>query len=253
MTEVLTQFAKCTVVSIATAEDPSSETTALAIAKRFGSTCRAILVTNEDLIVSARFTFGHVLDVVTGQWRDLRQVMEAPKSPKWSVQRIQHLSDMARSVGIEADISVLEAGQALADVKATPREGLLILVQPADPLARQSHPFTELRHAALSARAPILFAPPYLPAGSHGILVLAKGKGDPAIAVAEQIGRVVGESVERSSASRLDELNPLWTTGRARPPTMIVKTRDDQRDGPAVVSRMTLRLGVPILLIESQV
>ena len=253
MTEVLAQFAKCTVVSIATADDASSETAALAIAKRFGSTCRAILVTNEDLVVSARFTFGHVLDVVTGQWRDLGQAMEAPELPKRAVQRLQHLSDMARSVGIEVDIAMLEAGQALADVKATPRDGLLILVQPADPLARQSHPFTELRHAALSARAPILFAPPYLPVESHGILVLAKGKGDPAIAVAEQIGRVIGEPVERSSASRLGELDPIWITGRARPPTMIVKTRDDQLDTPAGVSRMTLRLGVPILLVEPQV
>lgn len=253
MTEVQAQFAKCTVVSIAAVASASSETAALAIAKRFGSTCRAILVTNEDLVVTARVTFGHVLDVVTGQWRDLRQVVDVPRSPNRSRQQIQHLSDMARSVGVEADISVLEAGQALADLKATPRESLLILVQPADPLARQSRPFTELRHAALSARASILFAPPHLPVESNGILVLAKGEGDPAIILAEQIGRVVGEPVVRAGESRLDKLGPIWAAGRARPPTMIVKTRDEQLDDPAIVSRMTLRLGVPILLIEPEV
>ena len=81
MTEVQARFAKCTVVSIAAVASASSETAALAIAKRFGSTCRAILVTNEDLVVSARVTFGHVLDVVTGQWRDLRQVVDVPGPP----------------------------------------------------------------------------------------------------------------------------------------------------------------------------
>ena len=252
MTEVLAQFAKCTVVSIATVDDASGDTAALTIARRFSSTCRAILVTNEDLVVSAHATFGHVLDVLTGQWRDLRQVIETPKRPKWSVQRIQLLSEAARSVGIEADISVLESGQALADVKATPKQDLLILVQPTDPLARQSHPFTELRHAALSARAPILFVPPHLPVGSRGILVLAQKEGDPAIEVAEQISRVIGEPVGRSGASCLEELGAIWETDRTRSPSIIVATRDLQLDDPAFVSRMTLRLGVPILLIESE-
>ncbi|MBU2604702.1 MAG: hypothetical protein KKC43_02270 [Alphaproteobacteria bacterium] len=252
MTEVLARFTKCTVVSIATIDHAAGEAAALTIARRFGSSCRAILVTNEDMVVSAHATFGHVLDVVTGQWRDLRQVIETPKRPKRSVQRIELLSEMARSVGIEADISVLESGQALADVKATPRQDLLILVQPTDPLARQSHPFTELRHAALSAHAPILFVPPHLPTGSRGILVLAQREGDPAIEVAEQVSRVIGEPVKRSGASRLEELGGIWEADRTRLPSIIVTARDVQLDDPAFVSRMTLRLGVPILLIESE-
>jgi len=247
------QFSNCTVVSIAAIDDAASETTALVMAKRLGSTCNAILVTSEDLLVSAQRTFGQILDVTTGKWRDQRPLDDSPITIRTSAQRVKRYLAVARSLGIEVDISVLEAGQALAYVRDVPREGLLILMQPADPLVRQSHPFTKLRHAALLAQAPTLFAPPYRLPESNGILVLARGDDDPAIHLAEQMGYAVSEPVERCGTSRLDALDPAWLARRSCPPTLIVKTRDDQLDDPASVSRNTLRLRVPILLIDSQI
>jgi hypothetical protein len=246
------QFSNCTLVSIAAIDDAASETSALVMAKRLGSSCRAILVTNDELLASAQGSFGQILDVTTGKWRDQQPLDEAPVSNRTSAKRVRRYLAVARSVGIEVDISVLEAGQALACVRAVPREGLLILMQPADPLVRQSHPFTRLRHAALLAQAPTLFAPPCRLPQSNGILVLARGNDDPAIQLAEQMGYAISEPVERCGASRLDALDPAWGTRRSCPPTLIVKTRDEQLDDPASVSRNTLRLRVPVLLIDPE-
>lgn len=252
MSSMRALFSNCTIVSIGATDDAPSDTTALVMAKRFGSACRTILVTNEDLQVSAQATFGQILDTMTGTWRGQGSIDPLERSARSSSQRVERYLAMARSLGIEPDITLRASQQALDDVRAAPQEGLLILVQPADPLARQSHPFAGLRHAGLLARAPIVFAPSWRLAESNGILVLAAADDDPAIGLADQMGQSVGEPVERSGASRLDALDPAWVSRRARPPTLIVKTRDAEVDDPASVSRNILRLRVPVLLIEPE-
>ena len=243
-------ISRCTVVSLAAVEDTGSESAALGVAKHVGAACRAILVTTDELDAAAWTTFGRVLDPQTGRWQDIAGQDTRPDTSKLARRRAQDLTALAQSIGMQMDVAIHQAAQALADLKAGSAEELLILVQPADPLMRQTQPFTALRQAAMLARAGVVFAPPATAGDAKGIIVLADGENDPAHRLAEEISQSTGEPVERSPLRALADLARQLETRSRRRPALIVMRRDQAPDDPSTVSRIAMRLGIPILLLE---
>ena len=250
MTEVRARGFHCTIVSVATTDASDSERAALEVVKNFSTRCRAILVASDDLAGSARTAFGRFLNLQTGHWQDVADMRPAADPTKEAARRSRKLAELSRSAGLQTEIMVHQVAKALGLLKAGGTGDLLVLALPSDPLVRQAQPFTTLGHAVLFAPAAVVFVPPSRTTGAAGIVVLAQDEGDPALRFAEHIHQLTGEPVRRSDAPSLDILYRELEAAQGHPPAFIIMTRSDAVGDPIAVSRMAIRLGVPILIME---
>lgn len=256
MTEM--HLLRCVVVSVATDGDEASESAAMTVARRFGARCRAILVESSDLANGAQTAFGRVLDPRSGRWQptepeDLQQAMAEDVS-----RRLRRLKALAETAGLEADIAIQRVGAAVSAMREGSADELVVLAVPADPLARQTQPFTALRTAALEGPAGVVFVPPAPANEASGIVVIAGGPDDPAIQVAREIAKAAGEDVDvlmvtgeaGSAPLSLPVLVSEIEIRLSRPPALIIATHDAATSDPVALTRFAARLVAPVLLIE---
>lgn len=250
MTETKRQVQQCLLVTMAGVANPNNTDAALRMVVPFGGVCRTLLVTNDDVARAASDMFGHEIDAATGRWRTFSlRVGEA------SVQRgtgplRRAVSDTARKLGFETDISVTNTSNALADIEAAKGESIVILVQPADPLVRQTHPFATLRRAAFDANAATLMVPENRREDAAGVLVISNSQESPEVAVAERIAKQTGEGVSLTSSDNFDWGEWARQLPITALPALIVKVRAAGHDDPNIVSRVSRQTGISVLLLE---
>ncbi len=240
----------CTIISLAIDGENTGERAALSLARRFGSTCRALLVESAGFSGTASIAFGQAYDPRSRKWQVLPRESEAPDPLRASERQLRRLQALANAAGMKAETALRETASVPAELRGASAEQLVILAQPADPLARQAQPFTSLRDAALRSATAVVFAPPASGASGKGILALAPEDNVATLAFARELGALTGEPVQRAPVMSLSALSGRLDAAGPPYPTLIILVRDADLDDPAALSRLAARLAVPVLVLE---
>lgn len=250
MTKIERQVQNCLLVTVAGVANPANTDAALRMVVPFGGTCRTLLVTQDEVTRAASDTFGHEIDAATGRWRTFSLSAGETSVQRGTVPLRRAMTDAANSLGLEADIAVTDTSAAVADIEAAQAKSIVILMQPADPLLRQTHPFATLRRVAFEANASTLMVPENRRQNATGILVIAGSPETPEVAVAKRIAKQTGEDVSLASSDSFDWQDFARRLPITSPPALIVKMRTAGYDDPNIVSRVSRQTGTPVLLLE---
>ena len=145
----------------------------------------------------------------------------------------RRLSRAAEALGISVDFQVERASAASLSFVATSPRDLLIVVEPADPMARLCYPFADLVRAIAASSVPVLYMP-------HG----AQQRRGPVVSIEPQSD---GESsrIAAEVAARIGE--SLISVGGAEAPWAAPLSLQDVEHALAGVAERLVVLGRPDL------
>lgn len=105
----------------------------------------------------------------------------------------QRLARVAAARGIGSRFLVERTSAASLQLGAAGPEDLLVVVEPDDPLARLSHPFTTLLGAVARAAAPVLFVPRRVFQRPGPVVAVTRRPEEPAHRIAAAVAGALGE------------------------------------------------------------
>jgi hypothetical protein len=119
------------------------------------------------------------------------------------------ISRIGREFGLATTFTVIRGNVASLAFDATASGDLLVVVEPADPMARMVHPFLEIVRGVASSPAPILYAPHRLLGRTGPVVALAHSPLARAGEIATAVAASMGERLLTfESAGNLDGLLP---------------------------------------------
>jgi hypothetical protein len=155
------------------------------------------------------------------------------------------LLNVARSLGLTMHFEVSRTGSALIDPDRLEPGDLLAVIEPADPLARSSHPFAALRARIAAANGPVLYVPHGAASRKGPVLSIAGDADRNDLELVEQMVRAFGDDIVLASEADLPRLKA--ETARER---MIILRRGARilSDSAAFSALVTARR-VPALIV----
>lgn len=222
-----------TLICLLSFGDDAGDRSALQLAKLFGTSCRALLIEDRDLAQSPK------LDQT---------------SDRLVARRRRELTYLGREMGLTVSVDSSDLSPGMQQIRAQPDKAMMILMQPAHPLSRQTHTFQAIQAAAAAAPATTLYAPPLSGLKSGPILVLARRDDSPGLTLAKQIAKDTNRPLE---VARLDlGPQPAITSLVAAValqqivdvPCLIIVSHDELMSAPSVYSSLAARLDTPVLV-----
>ena len=154
----------------------------------------------------------------------------------------QRLSRAATSCGLIARFQTERASAASLDLRGVGPDDLLVVVEPADPLARQSYPFTATLEAMIRHPAPVLYVPCHV-----------RPRPDPCVAVAGHVDETVrqlAEAIADKLGAQVVELHDTPNVAKAAGERLIVFDRDTlPEDDLSSFATIAAEHGAPALIV----
>lgn len=155
------------------------------------------------------------------------------------------LARVARALGLEARFETRRAE--LTDPGIAGPEDLLVVMEPASPSARHSHPFTGMLKRIAAISVPVLYVPHAAQSRSGPVIALAAGDGNEIAELAGHIARQFGEEyrvLDEADAER-------WLAGPAQERLIVIDRASPLLQDAGAFAALTARRKVPVLIAGS--
>ncbi len=113
------------------------------------------------------------------------------------------LARVAQALGLNARFEV--SGAEPMDPEITGPDDLLVVIEPSDPSARHSHPFSGMLQRIATAAVPVLYVPHGARMRRGPVIALASTQEDGVVQLAARIARQFGEEMVRIEAGESEE------------------------------------------------
>ncbi len=205
---------------------PAAVDAVIALARALGAPLHAVLLEDLAALALADRPSARAFDPRSAGWRDvtrgdLEQALELANAV------LCRRLEAARSAGVQAQVAVARGGPGAALGGYAEAGDLLLVTEPAEPMARWTQPFAGVLAAALASSAALLYLPHR---GERGKGPIASFGSGPAVELARRVGQALGapvieaEAVESGGEPALRALLPSLHARRVR---VVVCARED--------------------------
>jgi hypothetical protein len=205
---------------------PAAVDAVIALARALGAPLHAVLLEDLAALALADRPSARAFDPRSAGWRevtrsDLEQALELANAV------LTRRLEAARGAGVQAQVAVARGGPGAALGGYAEVGDLLVVTEPAEPMARWTQPFAGVLAAALASAAALLYLPHRGERGTGPIVSVGPGA---AAELARRLGQALGapvieaEAVDCGGAAALRAVLPALQARRAR---VVVCGRED--------------------------
>jgi hypothetical protein len=164
---------------------PAAIDAVIALARALGAPLHAVLLEDLSTLALAELPSARTFDPRSSGWRELRPG-DLEQALQLAGSLLSRRLEAARRAGVQAQVAARSSGAALG--QSAQADDLLIVTEPAEPMARWTQPFSGLLASALDAPAALLYLPQRGARGAGPIV----GFGSPAaIELAQRLARAL--------------------------------------------------------------
>jgi hypothetical protein len=204
---------------------PAAVDAVIALARALGAPLHAVLLEDLAALALAARPSARAFDPRSAGWRevtrsDLEQALDLANAV------LSRRLEAARSTGVQAQVAVARGGPGAALGGYAEAGDLLVVTEPAEPMARWTQPFAGVLAAALASPAALLYLPHR---GERGIGPIAGVGSGAAAELARQVGQALDAPVIEAEAvdSGKPALRALLPALHARRVRVVVCARED--------------------------
>lgn len=185
-----------------------------------------------------------------------------PASPARLAEEFSAAADMMRrrfaraaaTLGVRARFQIERSSAATLEIKGAGPEDLLVVVEPADPMARLSYPFTTVLEAVAKSQAPVLYMPNQVRQRTGPVVSVFRDADDQGHRIAADLASRLGEDMIdiRFSEDELPQAEAAAKAASGRAPASVEHIRhalDGVRECLIVFSRQVLGDHDPSLFV----
>lgn len=153
---------------------PAAVDTLIELAHALGADLQAVLLEDIATLALAELPSPRAFDPRISLWRDVPRT-ELRRELELADAVLRRRLEAARTAGLRTEVTVARGGPGSMLGQDLQASDLLVVTEPADPMARWVQPFTGLLEAALAAPAPLLYLPHRGVRGSGPIAAFGSG------------------------------------------------------------------------------
>jgi len=146
------------VASFPAGVSPAAVDTLIDLAHALGADLQAVLLEDIATLALAELPSPRTFDPRISLWRDVQR-SELRRELELADAVLRRRLEAARRAGLRTEVTVARGGPGSMLGQHLQASDLLVVTEPADPMARWVQPFTGLLEAALAALAPLLYLP----------------------------------------------------------------------------------------------
>jgi len=176
------------VASFPAGVSPAAVDAVIDLARALGAELQALLLEDLAALAMAGMPSPRTFDPRVSLWRDL-QPTEMQRELDLAAALLRRRLEAAQRAGLHAQLTVARGGPGSVLGQYAQTGDLLVVTEPADPMARWVQPFTALLEAALAAPAAVLYLPHRGARGSGPIAYFGAGV---AAALARRMAQALG-------------------------------------------------------------
>jgi hypothetical protein len=162
------------VASFPAGVSPAAVDAVIELARALGAELQAVLLEDLATLALAGLPSPRAYDPRAALWREL-PLDDVRRELELAASALQRQLDLARSAGLQAQLAVARGDPGSVLAQLAQASDLLVLTEPADPMARWVQPFSGLLQAALAAPAAMLYLPHRGARSSGPIAALGEG------------------------------------------------------------------------------
>jgi hypothetical protein len=179
------------------------------LARALGAELQAVLLEDVATLALAELPSPRAFDPRASLWRDVGR-NELQRELELATAALRRRLEAARSAGLNMQVTVVRGGSGAVLGEDGQATDLLVVTEPADPMARWVQPFTGLLEAALAPPAALLYLPHRGTRGSGPIAAFDSGvTADLAQQLAQALGAPCIELEARDSTAGARSLRAL--------------------------------------------
>ena len=146
------------VASFPAGVSPAAVDAVIDLARALGAELQALLLEDLATLAMAELPSPRTFDPRVSLWRDV-QPLEVKRELDLAAAVLRRRLEAAQRAGLHAQLTVARGGPRSVLGQYAQESDLLIVTEPADPMARWVQPFTGLLEAALASPAAMLYLP----------------------------------------------------------------------------------------------
>jgi hypothetical protein len=204
---------------------PAAVDAVIDLAQALGAELQALLLEDLATLAMSGLPSPRIFDPRVALWRDV-QPTEVERELELATAVLRRRLEAARQAGLHTQLTVTRGGPGPVLGQYAQANDLLVVTEPADPMARWVQPFTGLLDAALASPAAVLYLPHR---GSRGAGPMAHFGGAAAATLARQLAQALGapcvDAEAGQHAARTRSLHALLAQLAARRVRMVVCER----------------------------
>lgn len=225
---------------------PGAVEAVVELARRLGAELQAVLL--EDLATVSEMPSLRAIDPRDAVWREVQRA-ELLHELETAAAALRRRLEAARAAGVPAQLAVGRAAPRAVVQQHAQAGDLLVVSEPADPLARWVQPFAGLLDAALAAPAPVLYLPHRGARNSGPVVAVGGGvAAELARKLAPTLGAALLEPEAGTADSALAALLPHLRERRVR---LVVCERDALGPDPQRSLQQAGDLRIAVLLASA--
>lgn len=187
------------------------------LARCLGAELQALLLEDALTLALAEMPAPRAFDTRAAAWRELPRA-QLLQAMELAAAVLQRRLETAQTSGVRAQFNVVRGGPATVLGSVTQAGDLLVLVEPADPMARWVQPFAGLLQTALGTTSALLYLPHR--SRTRGGAVAGFGAAAPTRELARRLAQALGvplvTDLDAGRARSLTELLPQLRGRRLR-------------------------------------
>jgi len=137
---------------------PAAVDAVIDLARALGAELQALLLEDIASLAMAGLPSPRTFDPRGAVWREM-QPTEVQRELELAAAVLRRQLELAQRAGLHAQLTVARGGPGAVLAQYAQQDDLLVVTEPADPMARWVQPFTELLQAALASPAALLYLP----------------------------------------------------------------------------------------------
>ena len=146
------------VASFPAGVSPAAVDAVIDLARALGAELQALLLEDIATLAMAELPSPRTFDPRVALWRDV-QPTEVHRELELAAAVLRRRLEAAQRAGLHAQLTVTRGGPGLVLGQYAQESDLLVVTEPADPMARWVQPFTGLLEAVLASPAAVLYLP----------------------------------------------------------------------------------------------
>jgi hypothetical protein len=162
------------VASFPAGVSPAAVDAVIVLARALGAELQALLLEDIATLAMAELPSPRTFDPRVALWRDV-QPTEVHRELELAAAVLRRRLEAAQRAGLHAQLTVTRGGPGSVLGQYAQESDLLVVTEPADPMARWVQPFTALQQAVLASPAAVLYLPHRGARGSGPIAYFGAG------------------------------------------------------------------------------
>jgi hypothetical protein len=167
---------------------PAGVDAVIDLARALGAELQALLMEDMAALALSDLPSPRAYDPRQSLWRDVHR-NDLQRELDLASAALRRRLEAAQGAGLQTQVTVARGGAGAVLGQYAQASDLLVVIEPADPMARWVQPFTGLLEAALASRAALLYLPHR---GARGRGPIAAVGGGLAVDLAQRLAQALG-------------------------------------------------------------